>query len=283
MREVQHRRVMRDPSVRPIEKPEARNGLRITITRAKLNHKYKRRKKQKPRLNDDDTSAIAHMLQRTKVHFGYDVVTGNLWFDTPIKGDDIEFDGLDTGGQVIRWWLQWSIVRSGGRDGPPESLRVYSNGKACMLYVQASMFTLEEGESFVVQGGNPANSDAPTPRFYAKFFDELRALLGVSFRLEDLSTSNCPKFELSRSKNVTPDSNWNQGTVPLPVHTTDQLLMAIGFVRPDRQIVLRCEEKEDYHVDAMLRVLKVMGHKIDCVVHNNERVITIEQIAENSV
>lgn len=264
------------------------DGLRITIRRAKLNYKYKRRRKtqkQRPRLNDDDTSVLTHMLQRTRVRFGYDPTTNDLWFDTPIPGNDIDFDGLDTGGQTIRFWLQYSVLHSGGRsDGPPAPLTVTSDGKACMLYVQACMFTLAVGESFVVRGGNPDNADAPTPRFFGRLFEELEGLLGLSFRLEDRSLDaggeSC--FELVRSEDVTPDFDWRPGTVPLDVHMVDQLLMAIGFVRPNCSVILRCELKKDYHVDAMVRILQVLGHTIGCEVGNDEKVITIGQIGEDT-
>ena len=233
----------------------------MTLLRAKFNYKYRRQKKQKPRLKGDDVAAYEHLLAGTGVGFGYDPETNDLWFHTPVEGLDIEFDGLDTGGQVIRFWLQWVICRSGGREGPPATMALPSKGKACMLYVQAVMYTLKVGQSFTVQGGDPHNADAPDCEFQCALFHELRAMLGVSFALEDESRLNDgnPQFTLTRLEDTEPDPRWRCGDAPLSVEMADQLMMAISFVKPPRQIMLRCESSSDYHIAAMVRCMRQDG------------------------
>ena len=266
------------------EGDSVRRPLRVTLRRAKFNFKYRRQKKQKPRLKADDIAAYEHLLQgtRTPVRFGYDPETNDLWFDTHThthstgdEGGDIDFDGFDTGGQVIRWWLQWVIRQAGGRVVAPTTMMIPSDGKACMLYIQAVMYTLAVGESFTVCGGNPANSDAPSHAFLCTLYDELRALLGISFILEDETHDGKPQFTLRRLADVEPDAEWRSADNSL--HMTDQLLMAISFAKPLQQIVLRCESNSrDYHIPAMIRLMVQDGMTVVVVDDKTSgRILTI--------
>lgn len=245
--------------------------LRMTLLRAKFNFKYRGRKKDKPRLNRDDIRACKHLLNETGVRFGFDPKSNNVWFAILVEGKSFEFDGLDTGGQVIRFWLQWAILKAGGRNGPPEPMTITSSGKACMLYIQAVMYTLRIGESFTVKGGDPDNSDAPNYEFHIELFQQLREMLGISFQLNDESEHNggTPQFTIVRLDDVEPDPNWSSGDEPLTIYMADQLMMASCFVKPAQQIILKCEVDRDYHIDAMIRVMRVCGVEVsDTVVED---------------
>ena len=59
-------------------------------------------------------------------------------------GNMMEFCGNETGGQIIRLLVQISILRAGGRIfDPSEILEVKGDNKACMLYVQMVLYTIE--------------------------------------------------------------------------------------------------------------------------------------------
>ena len=55
----------------------------------------------------------------------------------------------------------------------------------------------------------------------------------------------------------------------------DQLMMAISFVKPARRIVLRCDVDRDYHVQAMVRVMRADGMRVTDVTKGAVRTITI--------
>ena len=163
---------------------------KATLVNAKYNYKYrmgeeKRGKKknphQRPRLNQDDINFYNHFIQGSGVSFDYDPGTNNLIFQpssssstigTESNNDhnrprrSVEIDGFDTGGQVIRFLLNWSIREYGKY--PSSLLQTYTartKGKGIMLYVQAALLRLQVGESFTVIGGNPYNPDGPSPDF----------------------------------------------------------------------------------------------------------------------
>ena len=286
---------------------------KATLVNAKYNYKYrmgeeKRGKKknphQRPRLNQDDINFYNHFVQGSGVSFDYDPSTNNIIFQpssssstigTESNNDhnrprrSVEIDGFDTGGQVIRFLLNWSIREYGKY--PSSLLQTYTartKGKGIMLYVQAALLRLQVGESFTVIGGNPYNPDGPSPDFLKqKLFPILQEMLGISFQLFDDSTPNSPKFTLFRDQSIevaTNDSS-NSGSDKWEsneIHSTemvDQLLMMIGYYydyqdygnhqnssnkNKPKEIVLKCKmTPTDYHVDAMIKVLRqVCGYEI---------------------
>ena len=261
-------------------------GLRVTLLRAKFNYKYRRKKKQKPRLKADDIHAYQHFLKGTNILFDYDPASNNVSFTTSIAGTSIEFDGLNTGGQVIRFWLQWVVCKSGGRRGALETFTIPSDGKACMLYVQAVMYTLKVGEWFTVVGGDPNNSDAPTHSFVQRLLEKLRPMLGISFVLEDETSktnNGTPRFTITRLEDVAPDpSSWScVEDNPLSMHMTDQLLMAISFVKPKFQIVLTCELNKDYHIAAMVRCMVQDGMEVRVQTKKEKKIQVITICSKN--
>ena len=138
------------------------------------------------------------MLQGTSVTYTYDPETNDLRFDTHVVGDrHIIIDGKDTGGQVVRTAMSLAIKYGGGRSAGLADLNIRSKGKACMLYVQASMHTLKVGDTFTVKGGAPTNSDAPTYGDFQQLITILRDFLGVCFCIRDLSNSDGPQFLLA--------------------------------------------------------------------------------------
>lgn len=264
--------------------------IRVVLLRAKFNNKYKKRKgKSKPRINRDDLNVLTLMSQHTLVTFEYNQDTNDLVFDTHISPsdelkNDIIVDGEDTGGQIVRTCLQLAIQISGGRRASLPTLEIPSREKACMLYVQASMFTLEIGESFTIYGGSPRNRDAPSPAEYRHIFGALRKFLGVSFRLDDetssvpTSSSTAPasstkkstlspsRFVLTRDEDVQPavDPSKFDCEPPMTYFMMDQLLMGLALVKtaPTQAIQLVCDYNEDYHISAMVKILRLLGHQV---------------------
>ena len=227
------------------------------------------------------------MVQHTRVTFDYNPTTNDLIFDTHAPSDkwqeDIVVDGEDTGGQIVRTCLQLAVQISGGRQTPggaPPLLEIPSKDKACMLYVQASMYTLEIGGSFMIHGGSPLNPDAPTPENYHHIFAMLKKFLGISFRLDDAATTSTitssatlspSKFVLTREKDVQPTVNPSKfvSEIPLTYMMMDQLLMGLCLqqqlptAEKERKIIqLVCDYNKDYHVNAMVKMLRLLHYDV---------------------
>ena len=261
--------------------------IKVVLLRAKYNHKYKKRKKLKPRINQDDLNVLHLMVQHTNVTFDYNPTTNDLIFDTHAAPSDewqqdIVVDGEDTGGQIVRTCLQLAVQISGGRQTPggaPPLLEIPSKDKACMLYVQASMYTLEIGGSFMIHGGSSLNPDAPTPENYHHIFAMLKKFLGISFRLDDASSTSSStttsttlspsKFVLTREADVQPTVNPSDfvSEIPLTYMMMDQLLMGLSLRRQlpaaeGKIIQLVCDYNKDYHVNAMVKMLRLLHHDV---------------------
>ena len=239
-------------------------------------------------INQDDLNVLHLMVQHTRVTFDYNPTTNDLIFDTHAAPsdkwqEDIVVDGEDTGGQIVRTCLQLAVQISGGRQtlgGAPPLLEIPSKDKACMLYVQASMYTLEIGGSFMIHGGSPLNPDAPTPENYHHIFAMLKKFLGISFRLDDASTSSSitssatlspSKFVLTREKDVQPTVNPSEfvSEIPLTYMMMDQLLMGLCLqqqlptAEKERKIIqLVCDYNKDYHVNAMVKMLRLLHYDV---------------------
>ena len=73
-----------------------------------------------------------------------------------------------------------------------------------------------------------------------------------------------------------PTPGWSAGPPgQLDIHMMDQLLMAISFAKPARRMVLVCDAQRDYHVQAMVRVMRVDGMKVKDSTKGAVRTITI--------
>ena len=140
--------------------------------------------KNKPgRIKEPDLIVLAIFCYHNNMAIGYDKTTNDLWFERNIDGDDIEIDGLDTGGQAIRLLLTLTLLsdKTCKVTFPNILLRLFNDtdreggkkGKACMLYIQSVLWSLAIGSSFSVSGGDDQNSDAlhlKTIRFYLNYF-----------------------------------------------------------------------------------------------------------------
>ena len=85
-----------------------------------------------------------------------------------------------------------------------------------------------------------------------------------------------PQFTLARLPNVKATPGWNAGPPgQLDILMADQLMMAISFVKPSRRLVLRCPAERDYHIGAMVRVMRVDGMKVKLVTQGKVRVVTV--------
>lgn len=158
---------------------------RLIIRRAKLNWKYRCRRcrrrrcgKYKRRIKDPDLDVIQKFCTEENIHVGYDEFSDDIWFETHYvkksntnntndddndDDDDIELDGWDTGGQIIRLFMSAAINSSSRRmiRKPPATLHIEpfyeedrvngKKGKACMLYIQARLWTLRVGDTFTVR------------------------------------------------------------------------------------------------------------------------------------
>ena len=145
------------------------------------------------------------------------------------------------------------------------------------------MHTLKVGDSFRIRGGDPTNSDAPTPASFQQIFAALRAILGLSYCLTDLSDSDGAHFVLSREEDIALDASWEQGANNLSIYLLDQILMALLFwAPPGSGVTLRGDYDKDYHVSAMIKMLQLVGHTVDDAVEKPNRFITVTSGKRNS-
>jgi len=260
---------------------------RWIIRRSKFNWKYHRGKlnKNKPgRLKDADLTALLHFAEILGITVGYNKETNDLWFERDVEGEDMEIDGLDTGGQAIRMMLTLAMLSGEGPGGETKRmvLDVFSDedrklgkkGKACMLYIQARMWSLEVGQSFTVENGDPMNSDAPTFDNYVSLFILFKELFGVYFSIIWRDGGHTIKREkypipLFRGKGWSIDNSTSGEalTIDLDTHLVDQVLMGAIALRAKgkdfRQIVIKTKIGRDYHPGAMISIARAMGMEIE--------------------
>ena len=110
---------------------------------------------------------------------------------------------------------------------------------------------------------------------YQSIFAALRGLLGVSYELLDQSDSDSAQFVLIRRDDRPPDASWDQGDGNLSIYLLDQILMALVFVKPGFRVALRGDYDRDYHVSAMVKMLRLVGHTVVDSVNGANRVITL--------
>ena len=106
-------------------------------------------------------------------------------------------------------------------------------------------------------------------------------MLGRSYELLDETGAESSQFTLRRGDDTPPDAEWDQGPEKLSIYLLDQILMALVFVEPGSfRVTLRGEVDKDYHVSAMVRMLRLVGHTVaDEVVDGREtRVIAVGRI-----
>ena len=65
----------------------------------------------------------------------------------------------------------------------------------------------------------------------------------------------------------------------------DQLLMALIFIKPAAQacasrIRLVCDYDRDYHVAAMVKMLRLVGYSVDDARSGAQRIITVHPLGE---
>merc|ERR1712224_392889 len=103
-----------------------------------------------------------------------------------------------------------------------------------------------------------------------------RGLLGLSYELLDQSAAGRPQIMLTRRDDVQPDQGtWDSGHRNLSFHYLDQVLMALVFTPPGFCVTLRADYDPDYHVPAMIKVLRLVGHTVVDVVDGAQRIITL--------
>lgn len=273
----------------------SRNVRRWTIRRAKLNWKYRRgawQKKQRRRVNEQDINVLAHFVKGLEITVGYDPKNNDLWFERDVDGEDVEMDGWDTGGQLIRLFLTLAIVSGRGRTEEPEPLELPifrpsegerekgKKGKAIMLYVQAAMWSLSVGQSFTVKGGDPLNSDAPSSEDYRHLFDLFRYLFGRNLRM----TVDGHSYTVSREKDCGIQTNFLDESPSLSgegwqltevgdgkilsvnIHLVDQIIMGAVVLRaqcvPFGKITIKTAICQDYHPEAMIKAGRALGMNI---------------------
>lgn len=277
-----------------------RGFTRLIIRRAKLNWKYRRgnkwddqKKKYRRRIKDPDLDVLQVFCSEEGIDFGYDGTTDDIWFETHVESEgsknDIELDGWNTGGQIIRLFLAAAInsVEDSCRSVPTtlqiapflEADRASGrNGKACMLYVQARLWTLRVGDSFTVVGGDPLNDDALAAHEHEPLFHVVRQVLGRNFTLRDQTGEDgVANFVVTRHDDTAPSST----EITTDTHTVDQLVMGAILIFqknamvPNKQvnsghiisspsrITIRCPPSRDYHPDAVIRVGRLFGMEIE--------------------
>ena len=83
------------------------------------------------------------------------------------------------------------------------------------------------------------------------------------------------QFTLLRRSDSQPDAEWAQGEGNLSIYLLDQILMALVFVKPGVRVTLRGDYDRDYHVSAMVRMLRLVGHTVGDAIDGANRVITL--------
>lgn len=276
-----------------IEDAEKPSFARIVIKDAKKNYKYFGRKTR--RVKEPDVINFHDWAKENNVNMGYDESCDTIWFETNIEGDDIVLQGLNTGGQFIRNAIQIAINSGSLRTSPLknvdlpvflESDRIFKtkkgkeirkNGKSSMLVgVQMRMWTMKEGESFEINGGDPHNDDALDWEKHENMFKEISQLFGKNYTLENQTEEEGPyKFKLTRHK----DTQVTKDSISCDIYMADQILMAImGHSQlyknksdriclndphnESREITIRFPRKRDYHPDAMVYALRSFGFDV---------------------
>ena len=268
------------------------NTTTFEIKRAKYNRKYRNEKRggNRPRVNNADLRALRHMVEGLPIEVEYNKKTNDIKFIVSHDGvsdssvhKSIEIDGYDTGGQAIRTMLGLavSVAVSTGNTVQHAPFTCGSVGKANLLYVQMASNIIPEHSQFTVIDGNPYNSDAPKPRDFDRLFEVVRKVYGVDFKLLDETgpwADHMNRYTLVRGADV--PINANDGIIDLVVdsHIADQLLMTHIFhrdkVRSKINITINNYD-EDYHVDAMVKIMTALNIVYTDITINGDRIIVL--------
>lgn len=247
--------------------------FRLTLTNAKGNPGYvswKATKKAReenpdaplvfktsPRLKEDDQAVIKHWLEETGVKFEYTPSSNTIVFTIPGQGNDMEFDGTNTGGQFIRSLVTIATLASSSKVHPKD-LTVTNPNKGTGLYIQACMYRLGEGETFTVTGGDAYNSKAPNPEEWNVMLSNIKRLTGRDFLVNHNKDTN--STTITRHKDVTTTATATEFPEPLDDHLADNLLMAILMTEKkgsSRVINMTVSHvKSDFHVMAMVALMR---------------------------
>lgn len=270
----------------------------FAIKRAKLNYKYRNEKSggNRPRINKADLRAIHHMLAELPIHPEYDRKTNDIKFI--VNHDDksnakinksIELDGYDTGGQTIRTILGLAIKAA---MKPKHTLKLppftcSSVGKASLLYIQMAANIISEYSSFTVIGGNPYNPDAPKPRDFDRLFTIISQIYGVNLQLIDNTgpwLEEMYRFTLIRKGNTIPLYTEEVISLIVDSHTANQILMSHIFFKHRTistiKIVIRdideeIENENDYHIDAILKIMTALNITFTDITLDETRTIVV--------
>lgn len=263
----------------------SKEGNNIMLRQAKLNYKYrdykgKWKKNPKRRIKNPDLTALLHFCTYVTVKLGYELSTNDIWFVSKNKLN-FEIDGWNTGGQVIRLLLTLAILDS-ERELPynplsiepfpdekrvPNAKGVIPKGKACMLYWQAIWWTLYCGEKFTVVGGDCENTDALPYVQHKKLFDVFRTLFGINFiGKRETNKEGIDTFTLERGENV--GVTMDDKNIECSIHFMDQIIMGkialtqrgitLPKIKMKNDTPLDNNSRNDYHVDAMLKVAQAL-------------------------
>jgi hypothetical protein len=260
------------------------------IEDVKNNPKYYGRKG--PRLTNKDLIILSHFCQEYGIVVGYDKKINTLWFENENKNPiTFKISGNMTGGQLIRL-IMTNVINSMDRKTPTQSslkLNPYSlwdktNGtvdKASMLFVQGKMWTLNIGDTFIVEGGDPFNPDAKSWDSHESMFDLFRSIFGYNFILNNISEDeNNYKFLLTRGEDITSD-RLEMCTINTDVHTADQILMGVIAIKEKPifheipMITIICDYTTDYHITGMINTAKTLGLNIFDSNDGTKRTISI--------
>ena len=247
------------------------------IEDVKNNPKYFGRKG--PRLTNKDIIILAHFCQEYNIIVGYEKKSNTLWFENENENPiTYRISGYMSGGQLIRL-IMTNVVNSMDRKTPthtslklnPYSLLDKTNGtvgKASMLFVQAKLWTLNIGDTFIVEGGDPFNPDAKSWETHESMFCIFRSIFGYNFTLKNITEDeNNYKFLLTRDKDITSD-RLEMCTINTDIHTADQILMGVIAIKEKLipheipLITIICDYTPDYHISAMVNVAKSLAINI---------------------
>lgn len=248
------------------------------ITGAKNNWKYRRGKnwEKKRRIKDGDILNLQHYCSPEGITVEYDKTTNNIKFSKPAleHHDPIKFDGLNSGGQLIRLVETIAIISGTGPQTNPGLLvlpkfdsqaqpmdgKRVEKGKATMLFVQAIKMTLEIGGEAVFQYGDINNSDARPFDQMKWLFACLKDVFGICFTLV---RGGDEIYTLHRGENV---GRMDRIEIEVDNHMADEIIFTAIILSQKGEdvphITIKTPTSRDYHIGAMVRAGSVLNMNI---------------------
>lgn len=228
-------------------------------------------KKGKPakhlrRIPDDDIKLYQQLAKYTGMNWAYDPLTDDIMFETKEKGEDVELDGFDTGGQLVR-----SVLSMGLFARCPSNfhlvLEIHNELKATALALQSAWWVIPVDSSISINGGNFVNNQALHISKHPELFQVLKEFLGVNFEMEDMSETGLNVVRVFRKTDVNPVKN----TIAVDEYKVDQILMGLCMLAyksrkldtsqelPFGKKVIKTPATGGYHIPAMLKLAKSLG------------------------